>query len=116
MRDILIIFIVLLLLLLIISTLGGSVRFSEKFDTAKPMGPIVNTLSLPSVQNIISQAEQIKNKKAIQPFVNSVLPVIEQEQKHERFTAPIEGKEDAPPASGSEPQHFEEVFGYAPVA
>lgn len=59
MRDILIVFIVLLVLLIVISTLGGSVKPSEKFQ-AKPSF------------NARSIAETARQSYQPQPFVDMV--------------------------------------------
>lgn len=50
MKDVLIIFTVLLVLLLVISTLGGSIRMKEKFETHRVTVP---TLNVPDTTEVL---------------------------------------------------------------
>ena len=69
MKDLLIIFIVLLVLLLIISTLGGSIKINEKFEsqtmkTASSLVPFV-----PPVSSILKEASHESEKS--QHFIDA---------------------------------------------
>lgn len=57
MKDILIIFAVLLVLLLIISTLGGSVRYNEKFESS-PLNNVVPSF-LPDLNGALTTASPL---------------------------------------------------------
>jgi len=66
MKDILIIFLVLLVLLILISTLGGSIRFNEKFDQGDTL---VNASGLPNWANkLSSRLRTVQEEEAFVDF------------------------------------------------
>lgn len=73
MKDMLIIFMVLLILLLLISSLGGSIRYTENFTDPYEYNPMHSTTSPPQkmVQKNVAQEHKEHSKESIESFDNA---------------------------------------------
>ena len=76
MKDMLIIFMVLLILLLLISSLGGSIRYTENFTDPYEYNPMHSTTSPPPKmvqKNVAQEHKEHKehSKESIESFDNA---------------------------------------------
>lgn len=75
-NDVFIIFAILLVLLILISTLGGAVRFQERFEDNAPMVPVDLT---PSPNELSSDEDAHPNEDAVEAFDGEVYAGFQEE-------------------------------------